>query len=302
MPVPVATSTRRRQRPRAVSANCWASAPPQEMPSTSTVVVAELVEQAGQHAGQSGEPVGDGPAAASRPRRARRTGSPRWPGRARPRTARRPPGWPRCRCTAAAAAPAPVAGPDRDPDAAGPDDDGPGARPRAGASDPVSDRRHRCPARARRTDAGHCRAPRARVPRRRCARRASGRSRPTSCPSRSSPRQPLLGIGRGVRGRPGSSALGLPGGLTMEAMCPLVDSTNRVVPPSSWVRAVAGLPRAQVIGDAGHDVGVGVDLADRSTGLPSIVALPGTVSALSSASSMKSRCIAAVMRVVSAFQ
>ena len=30
-------------------------------------------------------------------------------------------------------------------------------------------------------------------------------------------------------------ALGLPGGLTRAAMWPLVESTNRVSPPSSWV-------------------------------------------------------------------
>jgi len=30
-------------------------------------------------------------------------------------------------------------------------------------------------------------------------------------------------------------AFGLPGGLTIDAMCPLVDSTNRTSPPSSWV-------------------------------------------------------------------
>ena len=46
-PGPVATSTRRRTRSGRLSANCCASAPPQEMPSTSALRVAELVKQAG---------------------------------------------------------------------------------------------------------------------------------------------------------------------------------------------------------------------------------------------------------------
>jgi hypothetical protein len=42
---------------------------------------------------------------------------------------------------------------------------------------------------------------------------------------------------------------GLPGGFTSEAMWPLVDRMNRLSPAEQLRRAVAGLPRAEVVGD-----------------------------------------------------
>ena len=96
--------------------------------------------------------------------------------------------------------------------------------------------------------------------------------------------------------------MGLPGGLTIEAMWPLVGQHEPGVAAEQLGGAVAGLPRAQVVGDAGHDVRVGVDLAEVDRSMPSIRAAPGWVSALVIARSMKSRCSAAVIRVVSAFQ
>ena len=47
--------------------------------------------------------------------------------------------------------------------------------------------------------------------------------------------QELVRVGGLSAGAVRNVALGLPGGLTMAAMCPLVDSTNLTGPPSSCV-------------------------------------------------------------------
>ena len=60
----------------------------------------------------------------------------------------------------------------------------------------------------------------------------SGHQEPCSVSRR---RQPLLGVRRRCRPATWKVDFGLPGGLTSEAMWPLVDSTKRVSPPSSWV-------------------------------------------------------------------
>ena len=84
-------------------------------------------------------------------------------------------------------------------------------------------------------------------------------------------------------------------------MWPQVDSTKRMVAAEQVGAAVAALPRADVVGDPGDHVGVDVD-GPRSTGLPSTVAAPGVTERVATLIRRKSRCSAAGMRVVSAFQ
>ena len=122
----------------------------------------------------------------------------------------------------------------------------------------LSCRRRRCRGR-RRAGAGRHRRVRSGAGRcRRSARRATRRNRATSCPGWVSA---LLSQPRGRRGSVVDlvARLRVAGGLTRAAMCPLVDSTNRVVAAEQLGAAVAVLPGRDVVGDAGDDVGVGVD-------------------------------------------
>ena len=85
-------------------------------------------------------------------------------------------------------------------------------------------------------------------------------------------------------------------------MWPLVDSTNRLVPAEQLRAAVAVLPRADVVGDPGDDVGVDVP-PPRSTGVPSTVIVPGPGQGIVQGQAVRSRGAAPrVIRVVSAFQ
>ena len=286
-PVPVAASTSRRHRAGAATANCWASPPPQERPRTST---SRRSPSRSQHAGRS-------PGRTSTGRRGRPgVGEPPTPGTSNRMTVRRAVQRVDERLQHLQARADAVHQQQRQP------------RARSGAR--RTDTRRQRPPDGRSSDSSRRRPARLLVEAHRCPGRRRGPSqpRPPSSvgardltrrvrspsqrrevrPPRALARSPApashasaSSAGVATPAPPGSVDFGLPGGLTSEAMCPLVERMNRLSPPSSCGGAVAGLPRAEVVGDARGDVDVDGRPSTGPPACPSMVApLPGSMSEL----------------------
>ena len=231
-PAPSASRCRSRPAPRGgpaagdCTASCCASPPPQESPRTSNSPVTQLRHHAATPGRQ--RRIGYGTAGSGRAAD---------PGHVEPdhaavgvervdEAAGAPPGWRRCRCTAAAAVvgEASAARADRRPAACDRR-----RRPRRSRSRLAAQRSmdigprgvaQRLEARAEPSRRGLLRSGPLRSP------SHADVVRPTRALAPSRRRQPLLRVGRVAARRSGSVAFGLPGGLTIDAMCPLVDSTN----------------------------------------------------------------------------